>query len=235
MENNNVNLSKYGYQEQRYPIDTTGYKQLRDYNIEYQMAHQKEFNFLQPLPNDLMSTTKTYPHSDEFEFSGQLEIINYDKACEEDLREGNGFIVEPAGRNIKKDLNAEDGIFSPKFGQTLADTNPFMDRYRCRCKEGGLRGRNNAGLRCPKCGHLCSYVDDNFNYRGWIKLSEPLSLFILPSTLISILSLVKVSISRVISVLSLKIFLTLLILNWFLILLRLMIQSLKMNRSLVLE
>ena len=173
MENNNVNLSKYGYQEQRYPIDTTGYKQLHDYNIEYQMAHQKEFNFLQPLPNDLMSTTKTYPHSDEFEFSGQLEIINYDKACEEDLREGNGFIVEPAGRNIKKDLNAEDGIFSPKFGQTLADTNPFMDRYRCRCKEGGLRGRNNAGLRCPKCGHLCSYVDDNFNYRGWIKLSEP--------------------------------------------------------------
>ena len=155
MENNNVNLSKYGYQEQRYPIDTTGYKQLRDYNIEYQMAHQKEFNFLQPLPNDLMSTTKTYPHSDEFEFSGQLEIINYDKACEEDLREGNGFIVEPAGRNIKKDLHAEDGIFSPKFGQTLADTNPFMDRYRCRCKEGGLRGRNNAGLRCPKCGHLC--------------------------------------------------------------------------------
>ena len=159
--------------ETKYNIDTSNYKQLHDYNIEYQMKHQQEFNFLKPHPDDLMSTSKTYPHSDKYEFSGKLEIINYDKACEDDLREGNGFIVEPAGRNIKKDLRAEDGIFSPKFGQTLADTNPFMDRYRCRCKEGGLRGRINYGLRCPQCGHLCTYVDDNFKYCGWIKLSKP--------------------------------------------------------------
>ena len=159
--------------ETKYNIDTSNYKQLHDYNIEYQMKHQQEFNFLKPHLDDLMSTSKTYPHSDKYEFSGKLEIINYDKACEDDLREGNGFIVEPAGRNIKKDLRAEDGIFSPKFGQTLADTNPFMDRYHCRCKEGGLRGRINYGLRCPQCGHLCTYVDDNFKYCGWIKLSKP--------------------------------------------------------------
>ena len=159
--------------ETKYNVDTSNYKQLHDYNIEYQMRHQQEFNFLKPHLDDLMSTSKTYPHSDKYEFSGKLEIINYDKACEDDLREGNGFIVEPAGRNIKKDLRAEDGIFSPKFGQTLADTNPFMDRYRCRCKEGGLRGRINYGLRCPQCGHLCTYVDDNFKYCGWIKLSKP--------------------------------------------------------------
>ena len=33
-------------------------------------------------------------------------------------------------RSIKKDLKAENGIYSPKFGQTLADANPFIDRYK---------------------------------------------------------------------------------------------------------
>lgn len=120
------------------------------------------------------STSTTYPHSPEFSYESYIEIINYDEECEIDLKTGNGFIIAPSGRNIKKDIRAEDGIFSSRFGQTLADTNPYMDKYKCRCREGGLRGRINAGLRCPICGHLCENVGENLSYFGWIKIKEPI-------------------------------------------------------------
>ena len=123
-------------------------------------------------PNDMMSTNNTYPHSEYFNYETSIKIINLDEECERDIKEGNGFIIEPAARNIKKDIKAENGIYSPKFGQTLADVTPFIDRYRCRCKTGGLRSRINVGLRCPICGHLCEFQDDNFEYFGWIKLNQ---------------------------------------------------------------
>lgn len=132
---------------------------------------QEEYNFLKHDEKSSVTTSLTYPHSDEFDFESYIEFIDFDKECEKDVVSGNGFIVEPAGRNIKKDLKAEDGIFSPKFGQTLADANPFIDRYKCRC--GKLRGRIHAGLRCPECGKLCEFVDDNFGYFGWMVLEDP--------------------------------------------------------------
>lgn len=133
----------------------------------------KEGNYLHYDDANIVSTSTTYPHSDEYEFTSHIDYIDFDKECEADIASGNGFIVQPAGRNIKKDLKAEDGIFSPKFGQTLADVNLFIDRYKCRCQTGGLRGRINAGLRCPVCGHLCESTDDNFSYFGWMKLVDP--------------------------------------------------------------
>ena len=135
----------------------------------------KEGNFLQYDEANVVSTSMTYPHSDDYEYSSYIDYIDFDKECEADIASGNGFIVQPAGRNIKKDLKAEDGLFSPKFGQTLADVNLFIDRYKCRCKDGekGLRGRIHAGLRCPICGHLCESMDDNFSYFGWMKLVDP--------------------------------------------------------------
>lgn len=133
-----------------------------------------EGNFLHYDDANIVSTSTTYPHSEEYEFSSYIDCIDFDRECEADIASGNGFIVQPAGRNIKKDLKAEDGIFSPKFGQTLADVNLFIDRYKCRCQNGGgLRGRINAGLRCPVCGHLCESTDDNFSYFGWMKLNDP--------------------------------------------------------------
>lgn len=133
-------------------------------------------NYLHYNENEVSSTSMTYPHSKDYSYTSSIEIINFDKECEMDIAIGNGFIVAPSGRNIKKDLRAEDGIFSPKFGQTLADVNPYMDKYKCRCKEGGLRGRLNAGLRCPICGHLCENVGENLSYFGWIKLNEPYAI-----------------------------------------------------------
>lgn len=128
-------------------------------------------NFLVYDDDTILSTSNTYPHSEEYEFESYIDYIDFDKECEADVASGNGFIVSPAGRNIKKDLKAEDGIFSPKFGQTLADVNLFIDRYKCHC--GKLRGRINAGLRCPECHKLCESADDNFSYFGWMKLEKP--------------------------------------------------------------
>lgn len=132
-------------------------------------GERKEGNFLHYDDNTVVSTSTTYPHSPDYDFSAMIKTIDFDKECQSDVESGNGFIVQPAGRNIKKDLKAEDGIFSPRFGQTLADVNPFIDRYKCRC--GKLKGRIHAGLRCPECGKLCEFVDDNFGYFGWMKLN----------------------------------------------------------------
>ena len=131
-------------------------------------------NYLSYDPNNTTTTNQTYPHSPNYRYESYIEFIDFDKECESDISSGNGFIVEPSKRSIKKDLKAENGIYSPKFGQTLADTNPFIDRYKCDCKYGdGLRGRLNVGLKCPKCGKVCRYVDDDVSYFGWIKLIDP--------------------------------------------------------------
>ena len=128
----------------------------------------KYFNY-DPEVYDV-STSGCYPHNPDYEYESSIELIDFDKECEADIMSGNGFIIEPF-KSIKKDLKAENGIFSPRYGQTLSDMNPFIDRYKCSC--GKLRGRINAGLRCPSCGKLCTFVDDNFSYFGWMILSEP--------------------------------------------------------------
>lgn len=111
----------------------------------------------------------SYPHSPDYEYETNIELIDFEAECKADLAANNGFIVEPS-RSIKKDLKAENGIFSPKFGQTLQDVNPFIDRYKCSC--GKLKGRINAGMRCPSCGKICRFVDDNFNYFGWMVMND---------------------------------------------------------------
>ena len=113
--------------------------------------------------------TNTYPNNPDYEYETYIELINFDNECKMDIESGNGFIVEPS-KGIKKDLKAENGIFSPKFGQTLQDVNPFIDRYKCSC--GKLKGRINAGMRCPSCGKICRFVDDNFGYFGWMVMND---------------------------------------------------------------
>lgn len=140
---------------------------------------QNKDNFLIHKPEDLMATSNTYPHSDEYEYESGIELIDLDAECELDLALGRGFKIGPAAKNIKKDLKAEDGIYSTRFGQTLADANPFIDRYRCKCKNDEprrLRGRINNGIRCPICGSICRFVDDDFEYFGWICLDDPFKI-----------------------------------------------------------
>lgn len=117
-----------------------------------------------------MSVNVTYPYSDEYEYQTTLERINFDDERDIDLLTNNGFIVSDSN-GIKKDLKDPNSIFSPKFGQTLKDLNPFANRYRCEC--GQTLHKINDGIKCKYCGTKVRYVDDNFDYTGWIVLNDP--------------------------------------------------------------
>lgn len=120
--------------------------------------------------NIAMNVNMTYPNNSDYEMEVQLKKINLDKERINDLRNDNGFIVtEP--RSIKKDLKDPNGIYSEKYGYTLQDVNPFANRYKCKC--GHLEGRIYIGIKCPICGHEVEYVDDNYNYFGWLVLQDP--------------------------------------------------------------
>ena len=116
-----------------------------------------------------LSVNVSYPYSDEFEYETTLERINFDDERDSDLLRGNGFIVSDSN-GIRKDIKDPNSIFSPKFGQTLKDLNPFANRYRCEC--GKLTQKINDGIKCKDCGTRVKYVDDNFDYTGWIVLKD---------------------------------------------------------------
>ena len=121
-------------------------------------------------PNIELNVNMTYPNNPEYDMEVKLEKINLDKERIKDLRTNNGFIVtEP--KSIKKDLKAADGIYSRKFGTTLQDVNAFENRYKCKC--GHLQGRLYIGIKCPICGEPVEYIDDNYNYFGWLVLKDP--------------------------------------------------------------
>lgn len=110
-----------------------------------------------------------YPYSEEYEYQVSLERLNLDQEREKDIATGNGFIISKK-QNIKKDLKSEDGIFSSRFGPTLHDNDPFIDRYKCKC--GHLRGAVRNGLTCEYCKTKVKYVSDNFEFFGWIVIRQ---------------------------------------------------------------
>ena len=117
-----------------------------------------------------MSVNVTYPYSNEYEYETVLERIDFDDERDIDLLTNNGFIISDS-HGIKKDLKDPNSIFSPKYGQTLKDVNPFANRYRCEC--GKTQHKINDGIKCKYCGTKVKYVDDNFEYTGWIVLNDP--------------------------------------------------------------
>ena len=111
----------------------------------------------------------SYPFSDKYEFKTRLEKINLDEERRNDILTGRGFIVSDY-QPIKKEIKAENGIFSTRYGQSLSDTNPFIDRYKCTC--GNLRSRLYNGIKCPMCKTEVKYVDDNYGCFGWLILNK---------------------------------------------------------------
>lgn len=121
-------------------------------------------------PNIAMNVNMTYPNNLDYDMEVMLKKINLDEERIKDLRHNNGFIVtEP--KSVKKDLKAADSIYSRKFGTTLQDVNAFENRYKCKC--GHLQGRVYIGIKCPLCGEEVEFVDENYNYFGWIVLQDP--------------------------------------------------------------
>lgn len=122
-----------------------------------------------PKPTESPIVNISYPYSQDYEFKTELERINLDKEREKDILTKRGFIVSDY-QPIKKEIKAENGIYSPKFGQTLSDTNPFIDRYKCTC--GNLKSRLYNGIVCPVCHTPVKYVDDNYSCFGWLVLNN---------------------------------------------------------------
>ena len=122
----------------------------------------------QILPN--IKTKLSYPYSDEYEYTSKLKIINLDQTREECLLSGKGFVIKKQQSSLKKNLKDPNSIFSTRFGQTLTDMNAHPDRYKCDC--GATMGRLNDGITCKNCGTKVKFVDDDFEYFGWIVLRD---------------------------------------------------------------
>ena len=111
----------------------------------------------------------SYPDNPDYDYITRLVRLDLDKERENDILNNKGFIVEPT-QGIKKDLKSDYSIFSSKFGQTLKDINSFGNRYRCKC--GHTTHAINNGCVCPICKEKVRYVDDDYDYYGWIVLKK---------------------------------------------------------------
>lgn len=112
-----------------------------------------------------------YPFDSEYDYFTEIEKIDLDKEKVDDIKYREGFIIGPY-KNIKKSLKDDDGLFSPRFGQTLQDMNTFIERYRCKCGNDKYKGRIYEGIRCEKCGEKVKYVGDNFEMFAWLELKK---------------------------------------------------------------
>ena len=105
-------------------------------------------------------------------FYTKAKPIDWDVLYYTDMSRGNGFVIdEPAiisFDNTKK--KTMYGAQSPLYGTTYDDEDAFIERYRCECTEGGLKGKLYEGEICPKCGKKVKYKGIDIKITGWIIL-----------------------------------------------------------------
>ena len=123
----------------------------------------------QPKLKNQISINVTYPYSDKFTYETRLEKVNLDEERIRDLKTGKGFILDPP-RSIKYDVKNQTGIFSNRFGSTIADVDSFNGKYRCQC--GYYKGSILHGEICPTCGKMVKYYDDDVTIFGWLILKD---------------------------------------------------------------
>ena len=109
-----------------------------------------------------------YPYFKDFKIETKLRRINMDEYREKQLARNKGFLITSSHKNIKKAIVSKDSIFSSNFGRSLEDVNKFGNRYKCDC--GRTTYRINNGTICPYCGTEVKYVDDDLEYKGFLKL-----------------------------------------------------------------
>ena len=131
---------------------------------EYGVVDDKEI-----IPGETLDLNLSYPHDSEYEYFTRLVRLQLDEEREKDIKENKGFIIAPT-QGVKKDIKNPFSIFSRKFGQTIKDVNPFGNRYSCEC--GYTQNKVNNGCICKVCGTRVKYVDDNYEYFGWMVLHD---------------------------------------------------------------
>ena len=142
---------------------------IRSLEEEILMLQYEYDMFLDNPPHEGLDINISYPRSDVWDFDTSLQRIDFDKEREKDILSGRGFIITPY-QSIKKELKAPYGIFSSRYGQSLSDVNPFIDRYKCECGYQKSRIYNN--MECPVCHTKTKYVDDDFGCFGWMVLDQ---------------------------------------------------------------
>lgn len=104
----------------------------------------------------------------------KLRLLDWNKQCEEDIKNGTGFLVTNP-TSITKDRNrTSDGIYSPLFGTELSKEYEHIQEYSCECKE--LKGILYNGQICPKCGTVVKYDNSDIEKTGWIPIYNDLYL-----------------------------------------------------------
>ena len=96
-----------------------------------------------------------------------MEKLDLDQERIKDIKTGRGFIIETS-RNVKNDIKNQMGIFSSRYGSTIADNDSFNGKYRCKC--GLTKGSIMHGEKCPACGTIVKFYDDDVSIFGWLVL-----------------------------------------------------------------
>ena len=129
-----------------------------------------------------LNVTLKYPYNDEYDYETSLEVIDIDGERINDIKTGNGFIIE-GGTDIKKDVQQQRGIFDARYGSTMMNPDSLNGNYRCDC--GLTRGPIYMGDVCESCGTLVGYKGDNIGKFGYKILKD--DYFILNPVLYSTL------------------------------------------------
>ena len=111
----------------------------------------------------------TYPYSDKYEYTTELEKIDLDEERIMDIKTGRGFPIKSSG-SIKNDVKNRTGIFSDRYGSTIADVDSFNGKYRCKC--GMTKGSIMHGEICLNCGQIVKFYDDDISIFGWLILKD---------------------------------------------------------------
>ena len=145
-------------------------------NQETTIFNQTEAGMLSNEPtvrsrydNASINVRLTYPHSDKYTYTTQLQRLDLDQERINDIKTGKGFPVV-SSRSIKLDVKNQTGIFSNRYGSTIADVDSFNGKYRCRC--GLTKGTIMHGEVCPVCGTIVKFYDDDVSITGWLILKD---------------------------------------------------------------
>lgn len=139
-------------------------------NYDYLYERLEQFYNLEINGNYPNNQTLDEQGRPKYRYESKITVIDFDKACEEDLIKDTGFIISKK-QDIKKDVRSPDSIFSSRFGLQIDDMTPFGDVYKCDC--GRTQMKINNGMLCPICHTKVKYVSNDFSITGWIKIEEP--------------------------------------------------------------
>lgn len=109
---------------------------------------------------------------DLVEYVSQLEILDLTEARILGVTTGKGFVINVSTTTKPKQMISrdKDTIYSNRFG-TVLDTERFgIQTYRCQC--GMRNGKINDNSICPICHTKTEYVGEDFEYFGWIVLTN---------------------------------------------------------------